>query len=52
MMRAQFLEKLIKKFPNDYQLGQAVRKYYHLRKEKFAKEECEEIVLGSSFKDN
>ena len=52
MMRAQFLEKLIKKFPNDYQLGQAVRKYYFLRQEKFAKEECEEIVLGSSFKDN
>ena len=51
-MRAQFLEKLIKKFPNDYQLGQAVRKYYLIRQQKFAKEECEKIVLGSSFKDN
>ena len=52
MMRAQFLKKLIKEFPNDYQLGQAVRKYYYLRQEKFAKEECEEIVLRSTFRDH
>ena len=51
MMRSQFLQQLIKKFPNDYQLGQAVRRYYWLRQEKFAKEECEEIVLRETFRD-
>tara|TARA_B100000900_G_scaffold270436_1_gene230943 strand:+ start:393 stop:548 length:156 start_codon:yes stop_codon:yes gene_type:complete len=51
-MRAQFLEKLIKKFPNDYQLGQAVRRYYILRQNKLTKEECEETVLKQSFSLN
>jgi len=51
-MRSQFLTKLIKKFPNHYQLGAAVSRYYHLRQEKLAKEECEEIVLSSSFSNN
>ncbi len=51
-MRAQFLEKLIKKFPNHYQLGAAVSRYYHLRQDKLAKEDCEEIVLKSTFSNN
>ena len=48
-MRAQFLEKLVKKFPNHYELGSAVKRYYDLRQSKLSKEECEEIVLGSTF---
>jgi len=48
-MRSQFLEKLIKKFPNYMELGGAVKKYYDLRQSKLTEEECEEIVLGSSF---
>ena len=51
-MRAQFLEKLVKTFPNDYQLGQAVRRYYMLRQNKMAKEECEETVLKETFSFN
>ena len=52
-MRAQFLERLIKKFPNNYQLGSAVRRYYWLRQEnKYAKEEAEEIVLKETFSNN
>jgi hypothetical protein len=51
-MRAPFLEKLIKKFPNHYQLGAAVSRYYQLRQSKLTKEECEEIVLNSTFSFN
>jgi hypothetical protein len=51
-MRAQFLEKLIKKFPNYMELGAAVKRYYDLRQSKLSKEECEEIVLGSTFSIN
>jgi len=51
-MRAQFLEKLIKKFPNHYQLGAAVSRYYHLRQSRLSKEECEEKVLTSTFSNN
>jgi hypothetical protein len=49
-MRSQFLEKLIKKFPNYMELGSAVARYYDLRQSKMNKEECEEIVLNSSFR--
>ena len=49
-MRAQFLEKLINKFPNNMELGQAVRSYYWLRKKKLTKDECEGKVLKSSFR--
>ncbi len=49
-MRVQFLEKLIKKFPNHMELGNAVARYYDLRQSKMNKEECEEIVLNSSFR--
>jgi hypothetical protein len=49
-MRSQFLEKLIKKFPNYMELGGAVTRYYDLRQTKLSKEECEEIVLNSSFR--
>ena len=48
-MRAQFLEKLIKKFPNHYELGSAVKRYYDLRQSKLSKEEYEEIILNSTF---
>ena len=48
-MRSQFLEKLIKTFPNDGELGAAVRRYYWLRKDKYTKEECEEKVLKETF---
>ena len=41
-MRAQFLEALIKKFPN----------YYQLRKDKLTKEECEEKTLKTTFSNN
>ena len=51
-MRAQFLQKLIDKFPNDMDLGKAVRLYYWLRQDKLSKEECEEKVLSSSFRDD
>ena len=51
-MRAQFLEALIKRFPNYMELGAAVRSYYDLRQSKLPKEECEEIVLKSSFSNN
>lgn len=51
-MRKQFLNKLIKKFPNDYQLGQAVRRYFILRGDKLSKEECEETVLKETFSFN
>ena len=37
-MRSQFLEKLIKTYPNYYQLGQAVSTYYLLREKKLTKE--------------
>lgn len=50
-MRAQFLEKLIKKFPNYMDLGSAVKRYYDLRQSKLGKEECEEIVLASTFRN-
>ena len=51
-MRSQFLETLIKKFPNHYQLGQAVSSYYNLRQQKLTKEECEEKTLKSTFSNN
>jgi len=51
-MRSQFLQKLITQFPNDYQLGQAVRKYNLLRSGGKIKPECEKIVLGTKFDDN
>ena len=44
-MRAQFLEKLIKKYPNHYQLGAAVSHYYNLRQKSYDKEYCEEKTL-------
>ena len=51
-MRAQFLKALIKKFPNYMELGGAVKRYHDLRQTKLTKEECEEIVLKSSFSIN
>ena len=51
-MRAQFLEALIRKFPNHYQLGQAVSSYYNLRQQKLTKEECEEKTLKTTFNNN
>jgi hypothetical protein len=51
-MRSQFLEALIKKFPNHYSLGAAVSRYYHLRQQKLTKEECEEKTLKSTFSNN
>ena len=48
-MRKRFLEKLNKKYPNDFQLGGAVRRYYHLRLQGHSKDECEEIVLQETF---
>jgi hypothetical protein len=49
-MRAQFLQKLIDKFPNDMDLGKAVRLYYWLRQKKHVKTDCEEKVLNPSFR--
>ena len=51
-MRKQFLSALIKQFPNHYQLGQAVSKYYYLRESGLHKEECEEKTLGITFNSN
>jgi len=51
-MRSQFLEKLIKTYPNYYQLGQAVSTYYLLREKKLTKEECEEKTLKTTFSNN
>ena len=48
-MRTQFLKKLINKFPNYFELGGAVKRYYDLRQSKLSKEECEEIILNSTF---
>ena len=51
-MRAQFLKALVKKFPNYMELGGAVKSYYDLRQSKLPKEECEEIILNSTFSIN
>ena len=51
-MRSQFLEALIKKFPNHYALGGAVSRYYNLRQQKLTKEECEEKTLKTTFSNN
>jgi hypothetical protein len=51
-MRAQFLEKLIKAYPNHYQLGAAVSHYYNLRQKGYAKECCEEKTLKTTFNNN
>ena len=51
-MRSQFLQKLIEQFPNDYQLGQAIRKYHQLRSGGKIKPDCEKVVLGTKFDDN
>jgi len=51
-MRAQFLEALIKKFPNYYELGAAVSTYYHLREKSLSKDECEEKTLKTTFKNH
>ena len=48
-MKEQYLQQLIKKFPNNYELGQAVRKFYHLLNEGLPVEECEKEILDSSF---
>ena len=50
-MRKRFLEKLHKKYPNNYQLGEAVRRYYHLRLQGHSKDECEEIVLQETLSE-
>ena len=49
-MRSKFLDKLTNKFPNDFQLGKAIRRYYNLRLQGLKKDECEEIVLRETFK--
>jgi hypothetical protein len=51
-MRAQFLEALIQKFTNYFELGAAVTTYYHLRQKQLTKDECEEITLKTTFKNN
>ena len=51
-MRAQFLKALIKKFPNYYDLGQAVSIYYNLRDKGLDKDECEEKTLKTTFNSN
>ena len=33
-MTPEFLESLIKKFPNNYELGKIIRKFYFFHKEK------------------
>jgi hypothetical protein len=51
-MRSQFLEKLIKKYPNHYQLGQAVMCYYNFRQKGYNKEHCEGKTLKNTFNSN
>ena len=51
-MRAQFLEKLIKAYPNHYQLGAAVSYYFNLRQKGYDKQCCEEKTLKSTFSNN
>jgi len=51
-MRAQFLKALIKKYPNYYELGAVVSTYYYLREKDLCKDECEEITLKTTFKNN
>ena len=51
-MRKQFLSALIQQFPNHYQLGQAVSKYYYLRESGLHKEDCEEQTLKTTFNSN
>lgn len=49
-MRKEFLEKLIKRFPNDYELGAAIRYYFNLiNSEKFNFIKVEEIILSKNF---
>ena len=42
-MRSQFLEKLIKKFPNHMELGGAVARYYDLRQSKLARKSAKKL---------
>ena len=51
-MISQFLEKLIKTYPNHYQLGAAVSHYYNLRRKGYDKECCEEKTLKTTFNNN
>ena len=48
-MRKEFLQILIREFPNDFQLGQAVRKYNFLISKGNPSTDAEEIVLSSTF---
>jgi len=49
-MRKEFLEKLIQKFPNDQELGAAVRHYFKLiNLEGFNFIMVEEIILNKTF---
>ena len=53
-MRKQFLDYLIKKYPNDFSLGHVVRKYW-LISQKFPKESSEKIekrFLDLNFQPN
>jgi hypothetical protein len=49
-MRKEFLEKLIERFPNDQELGAAIRYYFKLiNLEGFNFIMVEEIVLNKNF---
>ena len=48
-MRKEFLQILIREFPNDFELGQAVRKYNFLISKGNTPMDAEEIVLSSTF---
>jgi hypothetical protein len=49
-MRKEFLEQLTKKFPNDQELGTAVRYYFKLiNTEEFPFTVAEELVLAKNF---
>lgn len=49
-MRREFLEQLIKRFPNDQELGTAIRYYFKLiNTEGFPFTVVEELVLKKNF---
>ena len=51
-MRKGFLDKLIKKFPNYYRLGELVKNYWALSKTDMPAEEIEKKILNFTFNNN
>lgn len=51
-MSTEFLNKLIKKFPNYYQLGELVKTYWQLSQTDMPVKEIEKKILRTTFSNN